>query len=195
MIKQSIGRMMTSGKSQDKVTTIGREMFTRYMDAYRNVLYEIEKTTGSKPEPYKDLEENLLIVYFENIESKKDMNGLDFMADILSTLVVGQALPNANHRTTMYFIGALLTQNDLKIDTTLHANTIQEYFWDSKHILKKAKKDYIEKHLEQTKIFLAKILGSDQSGRLGSIFAYSIMNSFAASSKDITFLTGSTMNK
>jgi prophage maintenance system killer protein len=140
------------------------------------------------------LEENLLHSFFEKIETKKNMNGFDFIADMLSTLIVNQALPNANHRTTLYFVGALLTHNSFVIDTELHADVIRDYFWDSKHLLKKAPKNYIEKHLDLTKIFLAKILGSAQSGRLGSILAYSLMNSFIDSSKDLGFLSDSAMN-
>ena len=175
--------------------SIGSEMFTEYLKAHEDVVLEIEKTTGSKPEPYKSLEENVLLAYFDGIESKINMNGFDFIAEMLSTLVVGQALPNANHRTALFFIGALLTQNDFEIDTTLLSQSIREYFLDSKHILKKARKNYKEHHLDRTKIFLAEILGSAQSGRLGRILAYSVMNSFAASSKDIGFLTGSAMDE
>ena len=123
------------------------------------------------------------------------MNGFDFIAEMLSTLVVGQALPNAPPRTALYFIGALLTQNDFEIDTMLHSQSIREYFWDSKHILKKARKNYKEHHLDRTKTFLAEILGNAQSGRLGRIFAYSLMNSFAASSKDFGFSTSSAMDE
>ena len=174
---------------------IGREMLARYMKAHEDVVREIQKTTGAKPEPYKNLEENLILAYFNTFESKKEMNGLDFTADILSSLVVDQALPNANHRTALFFIGAMLKLNGIEIDTAVHSKVIQEYFLDSKHILKKARKNYKEQHIALTKTFLKEILGSAQSGRLGRIFAYSLMNSFAASSKDIGFLGGSAMDK
>jgi prophage maintenance system killer protein len=174
---------------------IGRVMFAQYIKSHEAVMLEIKNSTGIRPEPYKNLEEKLLLAFFDNLETKKNMNGLDFIADMLSTLVVDQALPNANHRTALYFIGSLLKQNNIEIDTMLHAETIREYFLDSKQLLKKAPKDYKKRHLNLTKSFIVKILGSAQSGRLGSIFAYSLMNSFAASSKDIGFLTGSAMDE
>ncbi len=159
----------------------------KYLKVHGDVVQEIERSTGSRPEPYKDLEENVLSAYFDTLQSKKDMNGLDFITDILSSLVLDQALPNANHRTALFLIGTILTQNGFEIDTVQHSKTIQEYFLDSKHILKKARKNYKEQHFTLTKTFLEKILGSAQSGRLGSIFAYSLMNSLAASSKDLGF--------
>ncbi|MBI5001478.1 MAG: hypothetical protein HZB92_08165 [Euryarchaeota archaeon] len=121
------------------------------------------------------------------------MNGFDFIAEMLSSLIVDQALPNANHRTALYFIGTMLKQRGLDIDAVRHAHAIREYFRDSKHTLEKARKDYKSQHLELTRRFLAEVLGSAQSGRLGRILAYSLMNSFAASSKDISFLTGPAM--
>jgi prophage maintenance system killer protein len=173
---------------------IGRTMLKQYLAAHEDVMTEIERSTGKRPAPYKDLEEKVLLELFERMEKAPNLSGLDFMVDLLSGLITGQGLPNANHRTAMYFAGVLLKQHGLEIDTVRHAHAISEYMRDSKHMLEKAKKGYEEQHLELTKRILEEMLGSVQSGRLGSILAYSIMNSFAASSKDRTF-SGSAMNE
>jgi prophage maintenance system killer protein len=175
----------------DGMTGIARIMLRQYLSAHEEVLAEIERSTGKRPAPYKDLEEKVLVALFEALEKEADQNGLDFMAGLLSSLIVDQALPNANHRTALYFVGAMLKQHGLEIDTVLHAHTLREYFRDSKYILERAKKNCKEQHLDLTRKVLVKILGSAQSGKLGNILAYSFMNSFAASSKD---LTGSAMD-
>jgi prophage maintenance system killer protein len=169
----------------ENMGVISKSMFDIYIKSYEYVIKEITDSTGKIPEPYKTLEENLLHSFFDGLEKSKNMNGFDFISEMLSTLILNQALPNANHRTSMYFVGTLLTHNGYAIDTETHANTVREYFLDSKHIMKKAPKNYREKHLALSKTFLENILGSAQSGRLGSILAYSLMNSFIDSSKDL----------
>jgi hypothetical protein len=105
------------------------------------------------------------------------------MAELLSGLIVGQ-VPNANHRTAMYFAVGVLDNMGLKLDLRGNTAIIREYFLDSKHILAEGKKDCERQHLELTKKTLESLLGKDQSGKLGSMTAYSFITSLSDSAKD-----------
>lgn len=160
-------------------------MVRQYLKAYKLVQDEILQTMGTLPEPYKELEKNVLQRFFEEIILETG-DGLEFIAKLLSGLIINQALPNTNHRTSTYFIVSLLKQHGINIDLVHNAVNIREYFLDSKHIMKKGKRDFQRIHYENTRQFLVKVLGPDQSGKLGSIRANSFIVSFSASSNDNT---------
>lgn len=162
---------------------ISKEMVKQFLNTYELVVNEIENATGKTPEPYKDLEINLLEHFFTQMVNDTG-NGLDFMTKMLSGLIVSQALPNTNHRTSTYFVSSLLKQHGLNMDITKNANIIREYYFDSKHILHKGRRDYRKKHLEISRQFIIDVLGANQSGKLGSMGANSFIISFNASSKD-----------
>jgi hypothetical protein len=44
---------------------IGRTMLKLYLSAHEDVMAEIERSTGKKPAPYKDVEEKVLLELFE----------------------------------------------------------------------------------------------------------------------------------
>jgi len=160
-----------------------REMVQQFLNAHELVMKEIRRSTGETPEPYKDLEINVLEQLFGEIFHETE-NGLDYIAKMLSGLIIKQALSNTNHRTSIYFIASLLKQHGLHIDMIGNEIIIREYFHDSKHILRKARSNYQEKHLQTSRQFLIDVLGADQSGKLGNMEAKSFIVSFNASSKD-----------
>jgi prophage maintenance system killer protein len=162
-----------------------REMVRQYLNAYRLMQDQILQATGTLPEPYKELEKDVLQKFFEEMATET-CDGLEFNAKLLSGLIVNQALPNTNHRTSIYFSASLLRKHGFVINLLGSANDIREYFLDSKHILKKGKKEYRKLHYEDTRQILMKMLGPDQSGKLGNMRARSFIVSFSASSKDST---------
>ena len=174
--------MMSKSISINK-EKLAKEMVQQFLNTYELVMNEIRQVAGKTPEPYKDLEINVLELFFSEMVHET-ANGLDFISKMLSGLIVNQALPNTNHRTSTYYITSILKQHGLNIDSTKNVNIIREYYFDSKHILHKGRHDYKEKHLEASRQFIINILGTDQSGKLGNMGANSFIISFNASSKD-----------
>ncbi len=168
----------------EKNHAVAKEMARQYMNAYRLMQGEILQTTGKLPEPYKEMERKVLERFFGEMV-RETCNGLDFCAKLLSGLIINQALPNTNHRTSAYFLVSLLRQHGFSVDLVQNAKEIREYFLDSKHILKKGRRDFQEAHFESTRQFLVNILEPTQSGKLGNMRAKSFIDSFRASSNDM----------
>jgi prophage maintenance system killer protein len=175
--------MLVDSDTRQKVA---EEMVRQYLNAYRLVQDEILLTMGALPEPYKELEKDILQRFFFEDVLVETCDGLEFCTKLLSGLIVNQALPNTNHRTSTYFLVSLLRQHGINVDLLHNANEIREYFLDSKHILKKGKRDFKKIHYENTRQFLVRIMGPDQSGKLGNMSAKSFIVSFSASSNDST---------
>ena len=154
-------------------------MLAQYLSAYSDVVAEIEKSTGKKPDPSKELETQVLLSLFEKVVGCPDENGLDFIAELMSGLIIGQALPNANHRTAIYWVSGILDNVGFKVNLIENAGLIREYFLDSKHLLKKARKGYESQHLMLTKRTVIALLGKDQSGKLGRMVAYSFITALS----------------
>lgn len=150
---------------------IGRIMLKQYLRMHEDVMSQVEKATGKRPAPYKDLEEKVLLELFGRLEEAPDLNGLDFIAGLLSNLITCQGLTNANHRTALYFVAEILDNVGLDVDLTGNSRIIKEFFLDSKHILRKGRKDFERQHVALTKKTLEATLGKDQSGKLESMDA------------------------
>ncbi|MBI5001477.1 MAG: hypothetical protein HZB92_08160 [Euryarchaeota archaeon] len=50
----------------------GKTVTKRYLSAYEDVVREIERSTGKRPEPCKDLEESVLVSLFRGLRAKRE---------------------------------------------------------------------------------------------------------------------------
>ena len=153
---------------------------------------KIEAKTGQRPKAYKKMEMDRLIKIFNSLE-RKQMDGFHFMSYVLSTLIVEQALPNTNHRTTLTFIGIWFdTQGyNFKFELERHNRRMTKYILDSKVLIENrgTDKKYRAKHLEISEQFMEEFLGRVQSGRLGRISSISLITSFTDSARDLDFFS------
>jgi len=157
----------------------------QYMAVHYAVMDQVERKTGKRPDYYKRLEMNLLEDVFGSVD-EMHYNGIDFMARLISLLIVNQALPNTNHRTTLEFANGILIRLGYKMDTS----GLVDYINDSKHILEKGYKDYRVNHYKLTEKMLTDALGA-QSGRLAMMDSKSIIDSL----KQLANSTGTSMSK
>ncbi len=117
-----------------------------YLAYHRNVNLLIEKVTGEKPKPYKELEQGKLERMFQCLPQSCD-NIIDFCSRIMSNLLRMHALPNTNHRTTIYFIQGILKANEINFpeyDYNENRNRwwddCNRYICESKYFLKLTRK-------------------------------------------------------
>jgi prophage maintenance system killer protein len=154
-----------------------------YKSLYRIIIKEYEDETKEKIKAYKDYEPDLLVTFCKKYSNEKDI--LDQAANLLSGLIILQALPNANHRTAFRFVSIyLLRTSGLKMKTYNEAKALYDGFYSkSKPILEFEinhealfKEDYmdshhsmgIEKHLKHSKELLEKIVPA-QSGMVEAV--------------------------
>jgi prophage maintenance system killer protein len=145
-----------------------------YLKCHETVREIIKSHTGRHPKRYKRLEMRKLDKYFHNIQYKSQ-NILAFGAQTMSDLIVGHALPNANHRTTILFMALFFESIDIRFpgyDTRANRERwireCNEYIAKSKRILHSRRHDqrYGKKHMEMTKSWLSEVVG-DQSNSSG----------------------------
>ena len=113
-----------------------------YLTYHKEVLLSVKKMRGSEPKPYKDLEIRKLYRILKHPPSEK-LCMIDFSANLMSNLLRTHSLPNANHRTTIFFIQAFLKINEIKLpgyDYISNKNRwwdeCDEYIYNSKYWLK-----------------------------------------------------------
>ena len=180
------------------MTENGKALLSQYMAVYRAVCEQLERSTGKKPVGYKPMETGRLVKFFNALE-RKETDAFSLVVHIASALIADQALPNANHRTTLMYVGIVLNRLDIGLgfDLERHDKRISRYISDSKAILavRATNKRYKADHLAMTKEFLLEMLGPSQSGRLGKMSSTSFMTSLSDSSKDLTGLSGSAMDE
>jgi prophage maintenance system killer protein len=145
-----------------------------YLNCYEIVRETIKASRGRYPSNYKRFEKTKIDKYFKNVPYKCK-NIITFGSDMMSTLIVNHALPNANHRTTILFMALYFESYGIhfpcydkiqKRDAWI--KDCNRYIAASKRILYSRKKDghYREKHLKMTLEWLQEIVG-DQSNSSG----------------------------
>ncbi|UCG70487.1 MAG: hypothetical protein JSV09_05585 [Thermoplasmata archaeon] len=77
-----------------------------YYHLFERINFEYTEETGGKIKPYKDYEPNLLIIFCGQYQDEEDI--FDQLTKLLSSLIILQALPNANHRTAFRFVDLYL---------------------------------------------------------------------------------------
>ena len=74
---------------------------------------EHSKKTGKEIKLYKRLEPYKLVNFFNTFMDKNDEPLYEIISKLIDELIRIHALPNANHRTTIYFTKALLNANGI----------------------------------------------------------------------------------
>ena len=83
-----------------------------YLQCHEYVRAVKKQESGRYPGKYKRFEKVKINKYFDTI-SYKAINNLDFASETMSNLIVIHGLPNANHRSTIVFIGVVLRALDI----------------------------------------------------------------------------------
>ncbi|MBA3045640.1 MAG: hypothetical protein KKH41_05135 [Candidatus Thermoplasmatota archaeon] len=120
-------------KREEKAGTILRRT---YLKIHNIICDRMEQITGQRPKDYKKMDTRVLIRFFNSLE-RKQMDGFEFMTYVLSTLIVEQALPNTNHRTTLSFVAVWLDTAGFgfKFELETHDRRMTQYILDSKVII------------------------------------------------------------
>ena len=77
-----------------------------YYHLFERINYEFTEETGDKIKPYKDYEPDLLLTFCDNYIDETYL--INQLTNMLSGLIILQALPNANHRTAFRFVDLYL---------------------------------------------------------------------------------------
>ncbi len=165
---------------------IGRncEIFKKfYYHLYERINFEFTEETGDKIKEYKPYEPDLLITYCEMYQDQSVM--LNQISKLLSGLIILQALPNANHRSSFRFVdlyfgfacgSKMATYKEEKelydgfyvhskqiIDFEInHEQLFNEHYHDVHHT------EGIKNHLKYSKELVEKII-STQSGIIEAV--------------------------
>ncbi len=154
-----------------------------YYHLYERINFEYTEETGDKIKPYKDYEPDLLLTFCENYKDEADL--INQLAKLLSSLIILQALPNANHRTAFRFVDLYLgfscgekmkTYNEEKrlydlfyvnskhmVDLDInHEHLFNESYRDAHHSMG------IKDHLKYSKELIEKIIPT-QSGMTDAV--------------------------
>jgi hypothetical protein len=94
--------------------TVGKSIAQLYVGIYSKFKYEYERKTGEKLEEYQPLSRESLNNFFASILDV-EMPIAVIAETLLDVLIRLQALPNANHRTAVYFVHTLLRGNGLPL--------------------------------------------------------------------------------
>ncbi len=135
------------------------ELTNLYLEYHKAIVQQTKEERGSPPKPYKKMQLGWVRRLFQSIR----LDGLtliDQAMKILSGLVVCHALPNTNHRTSVFFVQAFLDANGVRFPhyrgrrshqrrTRLDMN---EYIRDSKYLLNlKIKQNHYVRRYQQGK--------------------------------------------
>ncbi len=164
-----------------------KEQCEAFRDYFRYIFdiinMEFEKETGEKLKEYKDYEPELLLKFCRDYTDEKEVLGQ--ASKLLSKLIVLQALPKANHRTSFRLVDSYLCfMGNMTITTYPDAKELYDEFYDvSKHLISReiSHKDLfnenfmdvhhtmaLDKHLAQSKRLIEKIL-INQSGMMEAV--------------------------
>ena len=80
-----------------------------------HIVRDFKNRTGEDLKMYKEYEPEYLIKFYNNHKDNEDI--IDQITHITSTLILIQALPNANHRTAFIFIRIYLKKHGIYIKT------------------------------------------------------------------------------
>ena len=150
---------------------------------FQLIIEEYENETGEKLKEYKKYEPKLLLKFCGEYMDEKDV--IDQASKLLSQLIVLQALPNANHRTSFRLVSLYLSsQHDIRITTYPDAKKEYDDFYEvSKHLISRDINHQelfnenfmdvhhtmaLDKHLEESKKLIEKIF-QNQSGMMEAV--------------------------
>lgn len=100
------------GDSEHTVS-LAQRLTDLYLEYHKAVVLQVTKERGSPPRRYKGLEFGNLKRFFDGIRNE-GQSLLEQGARLLSGLIVTHALPNTNHRTSLFFVQAFLEANGVR---------------------------------------------------------------------------------
>jgi prophage maintenance system killer protein len=99
-----------------------------YHELFLHIVRDYKNRTGEDLKIYKKYEPEYLIEFFLNHEDSDDI--IDQITNIVSTLILIQAFPNANHRTAFMFIRIYLKKHGIYIKTYEEEQEKYDAFYD-----------------------------------------------------------------
>lgn len=122
--------------------SLARKLTDLYLEYHKAVVLQVTEERGSPPRRYKPLEVGKLRRFFDWLRIEGQAL-LDQGSRLLSGLIVCHALPNTNHRTSLFFVQAFLEANGVRFPHYRRKRDAErrfrldgtEYIRDSKFLL------------------------------------------------------------
>ncbi len=137
--------------------TLAGNLPALYLEYHKAVVLGVTEERGSPPRRYKSLEIGKLKRFFDGLRNQ-GRSLLDQSSELLSGLIVCHALPNTNHRTSLFFVQAFLEANGVRFphyrgrwdEERRFRLDGTEYIRDSKYLLnlKVDQERYAQRHRE-----------------------------------------------
>lgn len=93
--------------------SLARNLVDLYLEYHKAVVLRVTEERGSPPRRYKSLEIGKLRRFFDGLRIE-NRSLLEQGTRLLSGLIVCHALPNTNHRTSLFFVQAFLEANRVR---------------------------------------------------------------------------------
>lgn len=122
--------------------SLARNLADLYLEYHKAVVLQVTEDRGSPPRRYKRLEIGKLRRFFAGLRIE-DLPLFDQGMRLLSGFIVCHALPNTNHRTSLFFVQAFLEANGVRFPHYRRERDAErrfrldgtEYIRDSKFLL------------------------------------------------------------
>ncbi|MFQ5910952.1 MAG: hypothetical protein ACE5IJ_09580 [Thermoplasmata archaeon] len=122
---------------------VAEELTRLFLEEHKAIVKKVAEERGHPPRKYKKLEPRKIERLFSTMRLD-GLNLLDQAMKLLSGLIVSHALPNANHRTSIFFVQFFLEENGLRFPFYRGRRAwqrqwrlnINSYIRDSKYLLR-----------------------------------------------------------